>query len=178
MHRLTAIFLGLLVISFMVVADPLYKWVDDKGNVHYSDKPQPGAKKIVLPKASTFNPALMTPPQSSASDSDHRHQVSDAGTAAAAVSYTAIVISSPKDQDTLWNTDSVTVSVATTPAWQATDDVTISVDGSSQTVKGTSATFAGLDKGQHTASASVNGLKSPAVTFYIQKTSIIKPPLH
>ena len=173
MKRLTAIFLGLLVMSSMVVADPLYKWVDDKGNVHYSDKPQPGAKKIVLPPATTFKaPAVVQP--NPVPQQDLGNGPRDAGPAA----YTAIAISSPADQDTLWNTATVTVSVATTPAWQSGDDVTISVDGSSQTVKGTSATFTGLDKGQHTASASVNGLNSGVVTFYIQKTSIKKPPMH
>ena len=178
MKRRTAVFLGFLVISSMVAADPLYKWVDDQGNVHYSDKPQPGAKKIVLPKASTFNPALMTPPlQSSTTDSDHRHRASAAGTAAGPVAYTAIAIGSPKDQDTLWNTDSVTVSVSTTPAWQS-GEVSITVDGQTQTVSGTSATFSGLDKGQHSASASVDGLRAAPVTFFIQRTSIKKPPTH
>jgi len=170
MKRLTAVFLGFLAISSMVAADPLYKWVDDKGNVHYSDKPQPGAKKIVLPPATTFkappvappNPALQQPQENGAADS---------------TAYTAIIISSPADQDTLWNTDSVTVSVSTTPAWQ-TGEVTITVDGQTQTVNGTSASFTGLERGQHIATASVDGVKAPAVTFFIQKSTIKKPPAH
>jgi hypothetical protein len=180
MRRYTAVFVGLLAISSMVAADPLYKWVDDQGNVHYSDKPAPGAKKIVLPKASTFNAALLAPPQTSASDSDHRHRAKPGDatpSAATAAGYTAIAISAPADQSTLWNTDSVIVNVATTPAWQS-GDVTITLDGQTQTVTGTSATFSGLEKGQHTASASVDGKRSQTVTFFIQKTSIAKPPMH
>ena len=37
-----------------VLGDTLYKWVDSQGNVHYSDKPQPGAQKLTLPKATTY----------------------------------------------------------------------------------------------------------------------------
>ena len=164
----------------MVAADPLYKWVDAQGNVHYSDKPQPGAKKLVLPKASTFNPpntVKLTPtgsdaPRSAAPDAS-ASQEPGAGPA-----YTAITVAAPADQSTIWNTDSVTVSVSVTPELRPGDSVNITLDGKTQSVQGTSATFAGLDRGSHTVEATLGELKAAQITFYIQKTSIIKPPLH
>jgi len=176
MKRLAAVFLGLLVVSSMVAADPLYKWVDAQGNVHYSDKPQPGAKKIALPKASTFTPpAAAMPP--SGSDARRRPDSSDSNQPAEA-GYTGISISTPANQDTVWNTDTVTVSVAVAPGLESGDSVTITLDGHTQTVQGTSATFSGLDRGPHTVTAEVGGIKANPVTFYIQKTSIKKPPTH
>jgi hypothetical protein len=41
----------LLVLWFSVTAGPIYKYVDDQGNVTYSNSPQPGAKIIVLDAA-------------------------------------------------------------------------------------------------------------------------------
>ena len=180
MYRLAAVFLALLTVTSMVAADPLYKWVDAQGNVHYSDKPQPGAKKMVLPKASTFNPpntVSLTPTGSDAprSAAPASSTSPDAG---AAPAYTAISVAAPADQSTLWNTDSVTVSVSVAPQLQPGDSVSITLDGKTQTVQGTSATFAGLDRGPHTVAATLGDLKAAPITFYIQKTSIIKPPTH
>jgi hypothetical protein len=177
MKRLTAMFLAFLAVSSMVAADPLYKWVDDQGNVHYSDKPQPGAKKVVLPKATTYNPPATARPHGTGSDAA-RETTPATGQESAAPAYTSLAISSPKDQDTIWNTDSVTVSVSVAPALQSGDSVSITVDGATQSVQGTSATFTGLDRGTHTVNAAVGTMKAAAVTFYIQKTSIKKPPTH
>ena len=179
MFRLTAVFLALLTVTSMVAADPLYKWVDAQGNVHYSDKPQPGAKKIVLPKATTFAPpneVQLAPTGSDAPRSPSPSSSSNQEPVAA--SYTSVAISSPKDQDTIWNTDTVTVSVAVAPALQPGDSVSITLDGKTQVVQGTSASFAGLERGPHTVTAAVADLKATPITFYIQKTSIIKPPAH
>lgn len=170
---LIPLLISLLALTSMVAADPLYKWVDDQGNVHYSDKPQPGAKKITLPKATTFvAPKVVQPaPLPDAT------QTQPAGPQP----YTQIIVSAPKDQDTVWNTDTVTVGVALTPALQPGDTVTISVDGSSQTVAATSATFTGLERGEHAVTATVNGPRGTSLTtqsvFYLQHATVKKPPL-
>ncbi len=171
MHRPALILVSLLaVFTFMVSADPLYKWVDEQGNVHYSDKPQPGAQKIVLPKASTFAAPKVVQPAPLPDNSQPQQD----GT------YTQILVSSPKDQDTLWNTDTATVSVTLTPALQPGDTVTFSVDGKTQTVGTTSATFNDLERGEHDVTVTVNGrggtLTAQSV-FYIQKSVSKKPPL-
>src|ERR1700739_2912106 len=129
MRRIPLILISLLaVLPLLVAADPLCKGVDDKDNVHYSDKPQPGAQKIELPPGTTYKApvvAMPTPAPAAATNSttqDHGLQP-----------YTAIVVSSPKDQDTIWNTTTVSVSVALTPALQPGATVTISVEGKWQT---------------------------------------------
>jgi hypothetical protein len=180
MKRLTAILLALLAVSSMVAADPLYKWVDDQGNVHYSDKPQPGAKQIVLPKPATFvPPPPAARPHGTGSDAP-RGLAPGAGSnqEPTAAGYTSLAISSPADQDTLWNTDTVTVNVSLAPALRSGDEVSITLDGNTQSVQGTSATFTGLDRGPHTVTATAGSLKAAPITFYIQKTSIKKPPTH
>lgn len=167
MSRLSLILLALLAITSMVAADPLYKWVDDQGNIHYSDKPQPGAQKIEMPKAHTFTaPQVATPPDGRDTPSK---QPANQG-------YTEIAIVSPADQEVLWNTTSVEVSVSLVPGLRGGDSVTITVDGNSQTVSATSATFDDLDRGEHTITASVTTrrgavLNAKSVTFYIQRST-------
>jgi len=166
MNRLLLILFACLTVTSMVAADPLYKWVDNQGNVHYSDKPQPGAQKIMMPKAQTFTaPQAATPQEGTGTPSNQ----------SAAQSYTQITIASPADQDVFWNTTSVVVSVSLVPGLMAGDSVTITVDGKSQTVSTTSATFDGLERGEHTVTASVTSsssgvvLNAKPVTFYIQR---------
>ena len=164
MRWFLAFSLALLAITSMVAADPLYKWVDDQGNVHYSDKPEPGAKKIVLPKATTFTPPKSGQP--AVSNSQAAEQPGNAGKP-------AIAIASPQDQETLWNVTSVTVTLSLNPALQADDTLIIAIDGKTMTVSAPSATFEDLERGEHIVTASItrdNGtLSAKPVTFYIQK---------
>jgi len=172
MRMAMTLFLAFSLLPSLGAAETLYKWIDAQGNVHYSDKPGPGATKIVVPRAPTFTPPQVAVPAAGANENRE---------GPAATGYNSISIVSPKDQDTLWNTPSVTVSVSVDPALRPGDKVTISLDGVSQTVSGTSATFSEIDRGQHTVTATVTGREggsatAQAVTFYLQKTSVKKPP--
>ena len=173
MRSLPWLLISLLTLASVVAADPLYKWVDDQGNVHYSDKPHPGAQKLALPTATTFASPQVTAPAPLPDQSQPQAQ---------AQAYSQLVVSAPKDQATVWNTDTVTVSVALTPPLQPGDTITFSVDGKSQTVAGTSATFTGLERGEHDVTVTVNaknagGTLTAQSVFYLQRASIAKPPL-
>src|SRR5882724_8865141 len=109
MSRLPLILLAFLTITSMVAADPLYKWVDDQGNVHYSDKPQPGAKKITLAPATTF-----TAPKSAQTVAPASAYSRDSQTQQAP--YTDFEITSPEKDAVIWNLTTVTVTVGVTPA--------------------------------------------------------------
>lgn len=170
-----------LVLILPLVAAPLhagqvYKWVDARGNVHYSDKPHPGAKQIKI-----------APPQSySASGSAHTAQqpAPPADAQPGAPAQPAIAISSPTPGQSLWNVHDLTVSVTVTPGLEPGDSVTFNLDGKSQgPVNSTSVTFKDVIRGEHTVSASLtraSGAEFSAapVRFYIHQTSILhrKPP--
>jgi hypothetical protein len=170
-RSLTQIALLLLTLLVLpaVMGDTLYKWVDPQGNVHYSDKPQPGATKIHLPNAQTFTaPDAATP----ATGDGKQKQAQQAQ-----LGYSSFQIASPGTDETFSNVDSVTVSVSLQPALRQGDRVTITMDDQSQGPGNSlSATFSGVARGQHSASATLiqaNGqvLTAPAVTFYIQKAT-------
>ncbi len=150
-----------------VMGDDLYKWVDAQGNVHYSDKPQPGAQKLKLPQATTY-----TAPVSG--DVPAQAPETPAQNPAAAASF---VIVSPQQDETLWNTQNVTVSLAVDPALQSGDTVTITLDGTTKgPLEGLSAEFTDLDRGAHTISAVLQradggSMTAKPVTFYIQRAT-------
>lgn len=159
----------LLVLSLFVLpavlGETLYKWVDDQGNVHYSDKPQPGAKKMHIPTPTTFTPpsnVLSAPPAPA------EQPQTEAG-------YSQFEIGSPTAEQVLWNVDSVTVSIALQPGLHRGDLVTITVDDKSQGPSGAlTATFSDLDRGTHTVSATLqetdgSSMIAKPVTFYIQR---------
>ena len=165
----TRLFLLLLccLAATAVMGDDLYKWVDAQGNVHYSDKPQPGAQKLTLPKAATYTAPVSADQAAQAPDQP----------APTPASITRFEIVSPQQDETLWNTQNVTVSLAVDPALQSGDTVTITLDGVTKgPLEGLSAEFTDLDRGAHTITAvlqTADGVTKTAkqVTFYIQRST-------
>ncbi|MGH8399705.1 MAG: DUF4124 domain-containing protein, partial [Gammaproteobacteria bacterium] len=49
------IILLLLAMTTFAQADQVYKWVDAQGNVHYSDKPHPGAQKVKIAPPQSYS---------------------------------------------------------------------------------------------------------------------------
>ncbi|HEV2110462.1 MAG TPA: DUF4124 domain-containing protein [Gammaproteobacteria bacterium] len=142
----------------------LYKWVVDQGNVHYSDKPQPGATKLHLPKPTTYAAPMVAVPGQAAP-----------GTQPVSGAYSRFEIASPAPEQTFWNVQSVTVTLAVQPGLQSGDTVTITVDGKSQGPgTSTTVTFDNLDRGAHTVQATLQEAgggttTAKPVTFYIQR---------
>lgn len=171
MTRMTLLLLTLFVLP-AVFGGTLYKWVDDQGNVHYSDKPHTGATKMHLPNAQTYTaPGAAEPISPEANDSDYPNRQPQRQ------EYSTFLIASPASEETFSNVESVTVSVNLQPGLQPGDRITITMDGQSQG-PGTalSATFNGIDRGEHKASATLtesNGqtMSTPVITFYVQKAT-------
>jgi len=164
-----ALLLLTLLVLPAVLGDTLYKWVDEQGNVHYSDKPHPGATKVHLPHAQTFTAPETAAPGTTQEGGNTQPQPQQPP-------YTTFLIASPGADETLSNVQNVTVTVDLEPGLQKGDKVTITMDGQSQG-PGTalSATF-DVDRGEHSASATLieaNGqiLNAPSVTFYVQKAT-------
>jgi hypothetical protein len=86
----------LLMFSVGAAASEMWRWVDERGVVHYSDRPQPGAERVELKPAQSYT-APATPPPSPA-----RSATPDAPRQPA-VSYSRLSIVSPSEGENLWN---------------------------------------------------------------------------
>ena len=171
-----------LVLAFLLCAQAsgqqAYRWTDENGQVHYSDRPAPGATEVRLRGAQGYAPAA-TP----------RTETASATPAAAADEqpirpYTVFNVIQPSQQETLWNIGTVmNVQVDLQPALQTGHHLGAYLDGQLIDVGATGAQFQLTDvfRGTHTLQAVVldssggEVLRSLAVTFMVQQTSIQNP---
>jgi hypothetical protein len=159
---------------------PAWTWVDAGGQVHYSDRPVPGAKQIEIAGAQSFaapKPAAPSAPPSSAGST------AQAG-ADRTQPYRSIAIVSPTQQQTLWNIGpALNVQVALEPSLQAGHRLDVYLDGQRKNLDATSPQLAVPDvpRGVHTMQAVVVDstgaeiVRSVATTFMVQQTTLLNP---
>jgi hypothetical protein len=172
-QRLVFVLLATLVGG--VAMAQAYRWVDEDGVVHYSDRPHEGAEQIVLPKPNTITVPRRPAP---ARQTDAR---TEEPSAAEAFRYTSFEIASPQSEETLWNIEGVlNVSLDVAPGLQAGHQVRVYFDGEPQTVNGTSFQIQEVWRGEHNLQAEVLDetgamlIRTPAIRFYVQQNTIIR----
>jgi hypothetical protein len=158
-------------------AAPVWTWVDSQGQVHYSDRPVPGARQIDLPSAQGF-------PAPSRAPSTRAAEPSRAASSRGTTSYRAFNIVSPAPQETLWNIGgNLTVRIELQPALEAGHQLDVYLDGQRAYLSTTSLqlTVPNVFRGTHSLEAVIIDAagrevqRSPAVPFIVQATSIQNP---
>jgi hypothetical protein len=172
MERRTIIALLGLLAAGVVVADA-YTWTDEDGIVHYSDRPQPGATRIILAEPNTGrSPAPRSRATTGGADSD---DTSDA----TPLRYESFEVTSPGAEETLWNIEGVlNVSLSLTPALQPGHQVRVYFDGNPQIVSGTSFQLNEVWRGVHNLQAEVLDetgqmmIRTRTNRFYVQQSTV------
>ncbi|MEJ2529853.1 MAG: DUF4124 domain-containing protein, partial [Gammaproteobacteria bacterium] len=101
----------------MPVSAAIYKWVDENGEVHYSDQEQTGSKEVKLPATVTYTPTA-------SAGKDNRKVPNKVH------GYREMSIVQPKMNETLHsNTGDVQVSIKLVPGLQLGDTIAIHLDG-------------------------------------------------
>jgi len=150
----------------------IYRWVDAKGVVHYTDSPQPGAQQLHVPPAQTYRapPVRDVPVGSPAGE--------------AAPSYEACLIAQPASQHSFYAPEQVIVNIELVPALRAGDRLTVTADGSALAPadpSGLNFAIQAPDRGAHTVTAVVHdpsgraACRAPPVTFYVRRPSLLSP---
>lgn len=150
-----------------------YKWVDEDGVVHYSDRPQEGAERVQLPSDNARPRPVPTPravaPRQEESQSEP----------AAPFRYDTLIISSPAAEETLWNLEGVlNVTLDLRPGLQPGHQVRVYFDGESRMMSGTSFQIEEVYRGVHNLQAEVVDdtgklmIRSLPNRFYVQQNSI------
>lgn len=109
----------ILSVSTAAAVAEVYRWTDEHGNIIFSDTPEKGAEKIEL-NETTVVPALKTP---------RRTERLSPAESSKFQTYQAVAISSPTNEETLRNVQTVTVKVNVTPALSAGDLLQLYYDG-------------------------------------------------
>ena len=167
----------LILLSALAVqtasAAPAWTWVDANGQVHYSDRPVPGARQIDLPGAQGF------PAQARAAATPTRGPAAPAGPA-----YQTFNIVSPAPQETLWNIGTnLNVLLELAPVLRPGHRIDVVLDGQRANLNSTRLQFtlSNVFRGVHTIQALVLDQAgetlqlSPAVPFVVQQTSTQNP---
>ena len=148
-----------------------YKWVDDNGVVHYSDRPQPGAEEITFESRPTPRPVV--PQSTSAAQSEPEPEPEDDG-------YTSLMVASPDAEETLWNIQGIlNVNLALEPALKPGHRVRVYFDGEQRMVSGTTFQIPDVFRGVHNIQAEIldeNGqmvIRSRTNRFYVQQTTVL-----
>jgi hypothetical protein len=155
-------------------ATTLYKWVDENGVTHYSDRPEPGAQRIKVAAAQSYQGGGTAPA------AERRAQPSPA---AAAPSYTSLQITNPEDGAVLWNTGGhVDVAAALEPNLADGHQLWFVIDGKSQQASAGGGASLEVPRGSHTLVATVTDaagkemISSAPVSFVVRQTSMVQPP--
>jgi hypothetical protein len=169
------ILLGLLAADG-VLADA-YKWTDEDGVVHYSDRPQEGAEKVELPTVDTRR-ASTSSRSSSAARSDAAGDAQEA-TAVVPFSYESIEVASPAAEETLWNIEgTLSVSLSLSPALRPGHQVRVYYDGTPQLVRTANFQLEDVYRGVHNIQVEVIDemgklmIRSRPSRFYVQQNTV------
>jgi hypothetical protein len=160
-------------------AQVVWKWVDDKGVVHYSDRPVPGATRIEVSTGNRYDSTPQTPAAEPVTPTQEQPP--------AATQYQTLQIASPANDEAIVNTaGQVPVQVQLEPALQPGHSLYLYLDGflvEDFPRSGTSHTLANVARGTHTLILTVNDSRgqrfqeSPVITFSVRQSSVANPPV-
>ncbi len=164
----------LALAPFLVVADTVYKSVDEQGNVVFSDQPSANAEKTEVQVAPAIDFEQVTLPRDTT-------RKTDAGPA-----YEQVIILEPANKQTIRdNPGNLNVLLQTEPALKPGHSVGLYMDGK-QVNLGTDALVQldTIDRGEHVLVARILDadnkviLASKPVTFYMHRISKLTSPLN
>lgn len=159
----------------------VYRWVDEDGVVHYTDRPVEGAEVVHLPDSKGTRFRRTAPVSRDTAGPQQQDGARDG-----ASSYEAFRVVQPSDEETLWNIGAtLDVSLSLTPRLREGHEIEVWFDGSvveSRQPGSLSFTIPEVYRGRHNLWARVIDaggqviIQSNEVTFYVQQTSVINPP--
>jgi len=159
-----------LLLSAGAFADAFYKWTDENGVVHFSDRPHPGAEEVDLGLSAPPRPPPTTDvPTKKTEDSDR-----DTGPF-----YKRLEINNPDSEETLWNIETVlNVDLELEPSLQPGHQLRVYYDGMPRLVSSTSFQLTEVYRGVHNIQAEVIDatgkllIRSTPTRFYVQQNTV------
>ena len=175
-----------LLVSFSVPTDAaIYRYVDDDGNVVFTDRPRKDAQTVTAEVENTYS-QTQGPAAAAGTRGPYAsgRRSSDEAPETEPFSYQSISIVSPADDESLRdNAGNVSITATTVPPLRATDVAVLLVDGapavSSQSLQ---FNLENVDRGTHTLAVRIQSStgqiigESPASTFHLQRYSRLNRP--
>ncbi|HED34757.1 MAG TPA: DUF4124 domain-containing protein [Gammaproteobacteria bacterium] len=156
----TALLLTLILVSTCTTAfAEMYKWIDEDGNISYSDQPPyKGAETLDAPQIST-TPAVKVPPKAATREEEEAEKNE--------TKYSYFKITSPENDATIRdNNGNFSISMNSKPALDtaAGHYISILIDGKAvKKQSSTTASFSNIDRGTHKISAQIKNKNNKVV---------------
>jgi Domain of unknown function (DUF4124) len=167
------------LIPAAVLAVPVWTWVDERGQRHYSDREVAGAEQLEIGGTSTFSGDALrvrSPTTAGQTGSDG---------AQTALPYAVFDIVSPRPEETLRNVigGDLSLEIATSPALRTAHRIDVIVDGERRNLnlRSLSITVPEVFRGEHTLQALIidsSGavlMQSAPVRFFVQQVGLNSP---
>jgi hypothetical protein len=165
----------LLMLPLALPAAEVFRWVDEDGVIHYSDRPRDGAERIELRDAQTF----AAPPMRT------RTPTPTGGDAATASVYETLEIVRPAQEEVLWNIEGqLEVSMRLQPGLEQGHSIELYLDDrriEELAPRSLQARLSEVFRGAHTLRAQIRDssgtvlIQSEPRTFVVQQTSVQNP---
>ncbi|HEC72967.1 MAG TPA: DUF4124 domain-containing protein [Methylophaga aminisulfidivorans] len=166
------ILLILLTIMALTSHAQIYRWVDDSGDVVFSDEDHPGAEKVDLQESTVYSsPNKSIPVEIETEPESTEQNVPDY----------VINITSPADNESIWvNNGDVKVTMTVEPSLdkERGDGIVLLLDGNSAAGPQTTLSyqFSNLSRGSHQLEAKVvnnqgEEITSSSITFHLHQAS-------
>lgn len=176
MRTLTTWLLALALPFAAVGEDKVYKWVDEKGVVHYTDQPpSDDAKPAKLPPLQTYKGAVPDLQRY-----DKPRVGADGKPVKPAGTRNQIDVVTPSQDETFRGAERVVpVAVVVTPPLKADQRLIYFLDGTPQSLPtpDTSHNFTGVDRGTHSVSVALVDAAGQELARSNSVTVHVKPPI-
>ena len=151
----------------------VYEWKDADGVTHYSDYPQPGARKIIL----NGSPTTTTAPKTTTTSAGAKQP------AASGVVYERLEIWAPDNEASYFEPDTeIVISIRSEPSLDEADRLVTYVDGVQlPELNSLEHRLTGLPRGAHTVMSAIYGrdgkekIRSAPVVFHMKQTTVTNP---
>lgn len=170
------------LVSTIAVAAPVWTWVDEQGQRHFSDRPVEGATQIELSAGQSFSSAEARVTAPSAATQQALQQPSRQQPSV--TEYAVLAVASPTEQETLFSIEgNLETELVIYPPLQAGHRIDVILDGERIAVgaRDISFTVPEVWRGEHTLQAVVSDQEgrelkqSMPVSFFVRQNTTVQP---
>ncbi len=183
MENMRKLLFTIIILPVAALAADTYRWTDEQGVVHFSDKPHPGAEVIQLRNAQSYSaPPLERASTLTRSREQGTTQAADSDSGA----YESLSFTSPTAEEVLWNLGgTLNVNMSLRPRLQRGHSVELYFDGalvSPPRARRLSFQVNDVNRGEHSLRAQIvdasgNTLTgSDTIRFFVQQTTVQPRP--
>lgn len=178
MHRTLGFLSLVLAAAATAGAAEVYRWMGADGQIHFSDRPQPGAERITI----TVSPPASSP--SFAASAAAGSRVPEDEATGPVARYQSLTITSPTQEQVLWNIEGqLDVAAALQPALQAGHTLQFNLDGRTVVAEAgsTRAQFPEVFRGEHALQVEVVDAQGRTLVaslptrFFVRQTALPNP---